>query len=62
MKQNKFTLEQLELTFFKYIYEDDYIVSTTSTPKTHNTENKSVRKNNRLYENPVRISKKKKMI
>ena len=44
MKQNKFTLEQLELTFFKYIYENDYIVSTTSTPKTHNTENKSVKK------------------
>lgn len=32
----------------------------TSTPKTGNTESRSVKSNNRLYEKPVGISKKRK--
>ena len=62
IKQVKFTLEQLELIFLKYSYEDDCISVNfrTSTPKTRNTGNRSVKSNNRLYEKPVGISKKKK--
>ena len=62
IKQVKFTLEKPEPIFFKYKYEDNYISVNfrTGTPKIRNTESRSVKSNNRLYEKPVGISKKKK--
>ena len=44
-KQVEFTFQQLELIFFQYNYEGDYISVNfrTASPKTRNTENRSVK-------------------